>query len=234
MRSKTPLWSLAAALLLLGGCSTAEKLTRRALAATPQGRRILADWGRYERLARVFKKYHDKGNLDEGAVLDVLWSAGVLKRAPAGRKPRVGPAPRKPAAKPFPLPAYKGAWRWPMDAGVVSSEYGPRWGKLHHGVDIAADMGKPIRAAAPGEVIYSGDALTGYGNVVFLRHDQDTVSIYAHNKSLKVKVGQKIRCGQVVAALGSTGHSTGPHLHFEVRKEGESIPPRTLLPNSRF
>jgi len=227
---------LLAALALLAGCATVKQVAHQVARTNPKLKaldRFLTEFDRYEKLANVFKKYHDKGNLDEGDVLDVLYTAGVLKKAPPAR-PGSKPPPQRPGTKPFPVPDYTGAWRWPMDAGIVSSEYGPRWGKVHYGLDIAADMGKPIYAAAPGEVIYSGDGLRGYGNVLFVRHDEATVSIYAHNKSLKVRKGQKVAQGQVIAALGSTGHSTGPHLHFEVRKNDKAVPPRSLLPKSRF
>jgi murein DD-endopeptidase MepM/ murein hydrolase activator NlpD len=244
MRRKAGL-ALAAALALLAGCSTVKQVVHEAARIDPRLKKldtIVAQFERYEKFANIFKKYHDKGNLDEGDVLDVLYTAGVLKKAPPVRPgskpppqgPGSKPQPQPPGTKPFPVPDYKGAWRWPLDAGIVSSEFGPRWGKFHYGIDIAADKGKPIYAAAPGEVIYSGSGLTGYGNVLFIRHDENTVSIYAHNDSLKVRKGEAVKQGQLIAALGSTGHSTGPHLHFEVRKNDKAIPPRSILPKSRF
>lgn len=138
------------------------------------------------------------------------------------------------APPPFPVPAYKGKYRWPMDAGVVSSEFGPRWGKQHQGLDIAADMGVPVRAIAPGEVIYAGSHLTGYGNVLIVRHDQETTTTYAHNKALKAKPGDKVKAGQLIALLGSTDHSTAPHLHFEFRRGNVPLNPRTVPPKSKF
>ncbi|MFA6028931.1 MAG: M23 family metallopeptidase [Elusimicrobiota bacterium] len=226
------LLAAAFAALLSAGCSEAQRLGRKAIALTPEGRRALSEFDRYKKIARILKKYHDSKNLDEGEVLDVLVSAGVIPGAPgAARPPRPG-APAVP--KTFPVPQYTGAWRWPMEAGVVSSEYGPRWGKFHHGLDLAADRGSPIYAAAPGEVAYAGDKLTGYGNVVFLRHDKEHVTIYAHNDALLVGVGDKVAQGQRIAKLGSTGHSTGPHLHFEMRVKDRSVPPRGELPKSRF
>ncbi|MFA5140373.1 MAG: M23 family metallopeptidase [Elusimicrobiota bacterium] len=215
----------------LAGCSTAEKLGREALKITPKGRKYLNAFDRYSKLAHVFMKFHDKGNLDDGDVLDILYASGVLKTPPPKSKSK---APRKAEHKPFPVPTYSGAWRWPLEAGVVSSEFGPRWGGTHQGIDIAADKGTPIFAAAPGEVVYSGSGLRGYGNVVILRHDQDTTSIYAHNSKNFAQKGLNVAQGTRIAALGSTGHSTGPHLHFEIRKGNNPVPPRTLLPKSRF
>lgn len=225
MRRAAPL----AAVLLLCSCGTpAERIGRRALRMTPQGRRALSEYDRYARVAHVLKKFHDSKNLDDKDLLDILRAAGVFEApVPAGK-----PSPQAP--KPFPVPVYAGAWRWPLEAGVVSSEFGPRWGKTHQGIDIAADSGTPILACAPGEVIYAGNKLTGYGNVVIVRHDQDTTTTYAHNKRNKVKLGDKVETGRTIALLGSTGHSTGPHLHLEVRLKNRPVNPREKLPKSRF
>jgi murein DD-endopeptidase MepM/ murein hydrolase activator NlpD len=116
----------------------------------------------------------------------------------------------------------------------VSSEFGARWGKLHKGIDIAADAGEPVYAIAPGEVIYAGDGLRGYGNVVILRHDRQRTSLYAHNSVLKVKQGEVIAAGTVIALLGNTGHSTGPHVHFEIRDGDTPLDPRKILPATRL
>lgn len=225
---------LASAVLFWAGCSSAGAAARAVgrdlLRATPEGRRILTEWDRYERIAHVLKKYHDKGHLDESDVMDVLAGAGIVWR-PA---PRRAGAPAAKAPKPFPVPVYKGGWRWPVDAGVVSSEYGPRWGKSHQGIDIAADRGVPVFAAGGGKVLYAGDRLRGYGNVVILRHDEKTVTLYAHNDALLVKEQQTVRAGHRIALLGSTGRSTGPHLHFELREGSETVDPRKRLPKSRF
>ena len=234
MKKFGALWA-AAAVILLGlagtgqGRSLLEQVATDVAKQSPQGRKILKDFARYRRLANVFKKYHDSGNLDDSDLLAVLRDAGVID-GNAGAKP-AAPA-KKP--KPFPVAKYGGQYRWPMTAGIVSSEFGPRWGKTHQGIDIAADSGVPIRAAAAGEVIYSGSHITGYGNVVILRHDQQTTTTYAHNKALKVKKGQKVKAGQLVALLGSTGHSTGPHLHFEFRTDNTPVDPREKLPKSGF
>lgn len=219
--------------LVLGACTTAKRLGRTVIKTTPGGRKYLGQWDRYSRIAKTLKKYHDGVNLDEGDILDILYGSGVLKKAPPRREGRTPPQPR-PEPAPFPVPVYKGAWRWPLDAGIVSSEYGPRWGKMHHGLDIAAERGKPVYASADGEVIYADDKLRGYGNVVILRHDQKTTSLYAHNKKLKVKLGQKVKRGHLIALLGSTGRSTGPHVHYEIRGSNGAINPRKILPKSRF
>ncbi len=211
------------------GTSLLETAAKEVLKQDPKGRKILKDLERYQKLAHIFKKYHDSRTLDDADLLEVLRETGVIK----GAAPAKGAKPAKPP-KPFPIQQYSGKYRWPMDAGVVSSEFGPRWGKQHQGLDIAADMGVPIRAIAPGEVIYSGSHITGYGNVIIMRHDQDTTTTYAHNKVLKAKKGDKIKAGQIIALLGSTGHSTGPHLHFEFRTGNAPVNPRAKLPKSVF
>lgn len=147
-------------------------------------------------------------------------SSGTAKATP----PRPGPA-RVPQH-------YAGDYRWPLDAGIISSEFGERWGKPHKGLDIAADTGEAVHVVASGEVIYAGDGLRGYGNVVIVKHDDKLTSLYAHNSELKVKLGDQVKQGDLIALLGSTGHSTGPHVHFEFRNGDIAVNPHTLLPKS--
>ncbi len=124
--------------------------------------------------------------------------------------------------------AKTGKFSWPVK-GIVSSQYGLRWGRKHEGMDIAAKAGTPIVAARSGRVIFSG-RLGGYGNVVILRHSGDYETVYAHNRKNRVKKGQKVREGEKIAEVGSTGKSTGPHLHFEVRHENRAKNPKLYLP----
>jgi murein DD-endopeptidase MepM/ murein hydrolase activator NlpD len=182
----------------------------------------------------VLKTFHDAGEHSEGAVLAVLHKSGIGGQAGAATD---GSPPKKRSPKNAPLPVpeqYSGAYRWPLDAGIVSSEYGERWGKMHKGLDIAADTGEPVYAVAAGEVIYAGDGLRGYGNVVIVRHDRRYTSLYAHNSELKVSRGDQIEQGQLIALLGSTGHSTGPHVHFEIRDGDAPVNPHGLLPRGKL
>lgn len=195
----------------------------------PESKWVMAEFDRYAKMADQLRKNHASGPLDEGSVRQLLRTLGV---SPATH-PRTGVPPRPPA-KPFPVPVYSGGYRWPLDAGVVSSEFGERWSTPHLGIDLAAELRVPVYAAADGEAIYVGDKLGGYGNVVILRHDERTTTLYAHNSEFKVKTGQKVRADQVVALLGSTGRSTGPHVHFEIRDTERPINPRTYLPKTRF
>jgi murein DD-endopeptidase MepM/ murein hydrolase activator NlpD len=116
---------------------------------------------------------------------------------------------------------------WPCD-GVVVSGYGMRWGRLHEGIDIGCAYGAPNRAAAAGTVIYSG-WLGGYGNLVVVDHGSGLSTAYAHASSLLVGVGQQVSQGDTVSLVGSTGNSSGPHLHFEVRVNGQAVDPLWYL-----
>ncbi|RAK09399.1 murein DD-endopeptidase MepM/ murein hydrolase activator NlpD [Halanaerobium saccharolyticum] len=101
----------------------------------------------------------------------------------------------------------------------ITSYYGPRWGRMHEGIDFAAPMGSPIRAVSSGRVVYSGWA-TGYGYVVILEHQRGLRTLYAHNSKLLVREGESVGKGEVISRSGNTGNSTGPHLHFEVQVNG--------------
>jgi murein DD-endopeptidase MepM/ murein hydrolase activator NlpD len=110
---------------------------------------------------------------------------------------------------------------WPAQ-GSLTSGFGWRWGRLHKGIDIGAPIGTPVIAAAPGEVISAGWNSGGYGNLVEVKHSNGSITVYAHNSKLLVSNGQKVTQGQQIAEIGSTGYSTGPHLHFEIRPNGET------------
>ena len=116
---------------------------------------------------------------------------------------------------------------WPVD-GIVTSGFGMRWGRIHEGIDIAASTGAPIWAAAAGTVIHAG-WLGGYGNLVVLDHGNGLATAYAHCSAILVGVGQTVAQGETIALVGSTGHSTGPHLHFEVRVNGVAVDPLLYL-----
>jgi murein DD-endopeptidase MepM/ murein hydrolase activator NlpD len=116
---------------------------------------------------------------------------------------------------------------WPVN-GPVTSGFGMRWGRMHEGIDIAVPTGTPVWAAAAGTVIYSG-WLGGYGNLVVVDHGNGLATAYAHNSALLVAVGQVVAQGDTIALAGSTGHSSGPHVHFEVRVNGVAVDPLLYL-----
>ncbi len=116
---------------------------------------------------------------------------------------------------------------WPVSGSVVSG-FGLRWGRMHEGIDIAASTGTPIWAAAAGTVIHAG-WLGGYGNLVVVDHGNGLATAYAHASAILVSVGQSVSQGQTVSLVGSTGNSSGPHLHFEVRVNGLAVDPLLYL-----
>jgi murein DD-endopeptidase MepM/ murein hydrolase activator NlpD len=218
---------------------TTTTATKAAEIASTTASKAYARMQQYLAEKDVLKTFYDAGEHSETAVLSVLHKSGIAKQ-PAPAAPPSGGAARPPKHAPPSPPLttvpeqYSGSMRWPLDAYIVSSEYGERWGKIHKGIDMAAHVGEPVYAIADGEVIYAGDGLRGYGNVVILRHDRKTSSLYAHNSELKVKQGDQVTKGTLVALLGNTGHSTGPHVHFEIRDGDVAVNPRNVLPKSKL
>ncbi len=170
----------------------------------------------------------------------------------SGKLPGTGAPPPEPlvaaVAPPFPptegaaakKPAHANAvgscgasgrpcFTWPVD-GELRSGFGPKGGKHHDGIDISATVGTPVRAAADGRVIYSGDAIKGYGNMVILGHEGGIVTVYAHNSKNKVAEGAAVKQGAIIAEVGQTGAATAPHVHFEVRVDERPRDPLLYLP----
>ncbi len=116
---------------------------------------------------------------------------------------------------------------WPT-RGWLSSRFGVRWGRMHQGIDIATSWGNEVRASAPGRVEFAGWR-AGYGRLVILDHGRGTHTWYAHNSRLLVRPGQSVERGDLIAFSGSSGSSTGPHVHFEVRVNGRPQNPLPLL-----
>ncbi len=128
----------------------------------------------------------------------------------------------------------KGRLIWPV-IGRISSYYGNRihpiysTNQFHNGLDIAVSKGTPVRAAAAGFIITSGN-LNGYGQTIIIDHGDGYTTLYGHNDTLLVKVGASVLAGQIIALSGNTGQSTGPHLHFEVREKNQTVDPILFLP----
>jgi murein DD-endopeptidase MepM/ murein hydrolase activator NlpD len=153
--------------------------------------------------------------------------AGLLATSgcglPAGStRPRAGPSDDEFA---------RGKVVWPAD-GQVSSSFGPRGRTSHDGIDIAAPEGTPIQASAGGTVVFSG-VLRGYGNTVILEHRGQVTTVYAHNRENLVETGARVDQGETIATVGQTGKTTGPNLHFEVRRSKVAEDPLVSLPARR-
>jgi murein DD-endopeptidase MepM/ murein hydrolase activator NlpD len=116
---------------------------------------------------------------------------------------------------------------WPVN-GPITSPFGWRWGRMHQGIDIGVPTGTPIHAAAAGTVIYCGWE-EGYGNLVVIDHGGNLATAYGHQSAIAVTCGEYVQQGQVIGYVGCTGHCTGPHLHFEVRINGDPVDPLGYL-----
>lgn len=116
-------------------------------------------------------------------------------------------------------------WLWPSQGKIVQG-YSPALGEK--GIDIGGKLGEPVRAAAPGEVVYCGSGLVGYGNLIIIKHNDSYLSAYAHNENLLVKEGQSVKAGQEIAQMGMTPIGQ-VRLHFEIRRNGLPVNPITYL-----
>ncbi len=145
----------------------------------------------------------------------------ITPRAASSKPPVHTPSSRVPVSA---------AFIWPV-SGRISSKFGKRNPGHHDGVDIAARKGTSVRAARSGKVIFS-DRLSGYGNVIIVEHDGGFTTVYAHNDKNLVHTGARVSRGQRIATVGQTGRATGPHLHFEIRKDNIARNPLYYLPSS--
>jgi LysM repeat protein len=154
---------------------------------------------------------------------------------------RLGQMPPPPASAPTPVdppadivaatPSAKG-FIWPVSGRIVSDFGLKAAGHKNDGIDIAVPEGTPVRAARAGEVIYSGNELRGYGNLVLIKHENGYVSAYAHNSRIIVKRGEYVRLGQHIADSGATGNVERPQVHFEIRKDRKPVDPQGYLPRA--
>ena len=164
-------------------------------------------------------------------------AAGSMGAAPAGAgqtaAPRPQPAPPRPqpappAQRPSPAALPAPAWQWPI-RGPVVSPYGAAQG-TGSGIGIGGQLGADIRASAAGQVVYAGDGLAAYGNLVIIKHNDTFLSAYGHNDELVVGEGDPVRQGDVIARMGM-GPERQPLVHFEIRRNGTPVNPRGYLPD---
>jgi len=141
--------------------------------------------------------------------------------------------PQKSSASQKRLRSITSNWAWPLENVRVTSDFGPRSGEHHEGIDLKATSGTPVYSVGSGVVLYAGSRISGYGNMVILGHEGDLSTIYAHNSRLFVKKGQQIQSGQKIALSGNTGKSSGPHLHFEVRSGLVALDPLKVMPSQK-
>lgn len=227
-------WSLALAAICLGvalmttGCSSKQPVLRRPHPFLPSSSRwhtvedgeSLYSIGKrygiaYQRIARA-NGIADPSRIFVGQRLAIPVRRVVAEPAAHAQ------ADASPSSEPL------GALAWPVVGGKLSSKFGPRGASFHEGVDISAPVGTPVRAAERGTVIFSGQ-MRGYGNMVVIHHPDDRLTVYAHNHSNWVREGDRVRRGQNVAAVGQTGRTTGPNLHFEVWVGDDLVDPTRHL-----
>jgi len=156
-----------------------------------------------------------------GARIVAAQQASAVPAAPGA------PAPSAPSGSVATGSASASGFVFPV-GGPITSGFGPRWGRMHEGIDISASTGTPIAATAAGTVILAGWQ-GGYGQLVVVDHGGGISTAYAHQSAISVSVGQAVGQGQALGAVGSTGNSTGPHLHFEVRVNGGAVNPMGYL-----
>ncbi|WPB73323.1 M23 family metallopeptidase [Archangium violaceum] len=147
----------------------------------------------------------------------------VVVTAPSRQAPRPPPA----QAPSRPVPETKGMLDWPL-RGVLYARFGKKGREPHDGIDLAAPAGTPVKTAQEGSVLYAGEQ-RGYGLIVIVQHSEHLITLYAHNRDLRVRTGQKVRRGQVIATVGESGKTSGPQLHMEVRVGGKPVDPLDYL-----
>lgn len=171
----------------------------------------------------------------------VAVAPAATRPAPVGRPvaPIQAPAARPQAQAPVPVKATQATtavqpvqrsasgWAWPA-SGVVIGRFSSN-GSLNKGIDIAGDLGQPVLAASDGSVVYAGSGLRGYGELLIIKHSDTYVSAYGHNRRLLVQEGQRVKAGQTIAEMGSTG-ADRVKLHFEIRRQGKPVDPLQYLP----
>jgi len=224
-------------LLLVSGCySPGEVIQPRPVVNAPPLKGIWHVVRKGETVKSLSKRCRISANvvrelngLDEGARLRVGESVFLheAKRKICNRKRKRRPPPPPPAKK----------WTWPVKKGTITSRFGVQRGKRrrHRGVDIAARTGTKIVAARKGTVIFSGTR-GNYGRVVIIEHSGEYVTVYAHNSKNIAELGDEVAMGQKIGEVGSTGRSTGPHLHFEIRYKGTAVDPmaKNRLPPGEY
>ncbi|QKJ88415.1 Peptidase [Paramixta manurensis] len=161
----------------------------------------------------------DSGKSNEGKMLPSSGTTVATTTAPVTAPPTVSSTTN--STTPV------GSWRWPTDGKIIDNFSAAEGG--NKGIDIAGSRGQSVVATASGRVVYAGNALRGYGNLIIIKHNDDYLSAYAHNDTMLVREQQEVKAGQKIATMGSTGTSS-VRLHFEIRYKGKSVNPLRYLP----
>lgn len=170
---------------------------------------------------------------DANAVTEVTAVSEVSKGRPSKEAPVSSPESVKPSVErsveqqAVSVSSGNSRWQWPTNGRIVSrySATDP----MRKGIDLDGKLGEPVAAAQSGSVVYAGSGLAGYGELIIIKHDEQFLSAYGHNSKLLVKEGDKVRAGQKIAEVGSSG-TDGNKLHFEIRRDGKPVDPLQYLP----
>jgi lipoprotein NlpD len=163
----------------------------------------------------------------DGGARPAAASSATRPPTTGSRRPPVMPTQAPPQPAPPPPSASAVAWRWPADGQIVGRYAAGQ--PTRQGIDIAGSAGQPVRAAADGVVVYSGAGLVGYGELIIVKHDEQWLSAYGHNRSRLVNEGARVNAGQQIAEMGRTG-AARDMLHFEIRYNGKPVDPLSYLP----
>jgi murein DD-endopeptidase MepM/ murein hydrolase activator NlpD len=226
---------------LFAAAALAALLSSCAHAPFPEGDGVFHTVRRGENIFRIARYYQVSASaiLDANGIRDEralrigerLWIPEA-RRSPPGfvlLPPPATPGEAPERARDEPIRREDLSFVWPV-RGRLTGVFGTRNGRLHQGIDVASKPGTLIRASESGRVIYSGNGLGAYGNVVIVRHGRGYVSVYAHNRKNRVREGGFVDRGDVIAEVGETGNATGPHLHFEIRRDERPRDPLDFLP----
>ena len=200
------------------------RTARRAEVATAAARDLDVEQRVLRRTKRVRTRMLATIRVDRGHIED---DTRELREQSFALARRIAEIQGVPYAEPADTTPSAAGFTWPT-SGQITSGFGPRWGRMHQGLDIAAPTGRPITAAKSGTVIVAGWS-GGYGQLVVIDHGGGLATAYAHQSRIAVKTGDPVTQGGLVGFVGSTGHSTGPHLHFEVRVNGAARDPLPYL-----
>lgn len=206
--------------------SASEKRVRRATAAARDAaEKVRVEKAAYDRAYTARRKLLQSASATREEAES--HAAGLQRESDALRAKILAATAATTSAAPAAGAASSSGFVWPT-AGTLTSPFGPRWGRVHEGIDVANGIGTPIVAAASGTVIIAGWQ-GGYGNMVVVSHGNNVTTGYAHMSSIGVAAGQTVGQGSVLGGMGSTGNSTGSHVHFEVRLGGHAVNPLGYL-----
>jgi murein DD-endopeptidase MepM/ murein hydrolase activator NlpD len=233
---KNILWvSFLSAIFLMGGCARHRVAIERP--SLPEKKGVYHVVERHQTLYRICKTYSvdlkevaslngikDPSKIQEGQRIFIPGAKKVLKV-----EIYIDDVVLQPTEKEKEKIAYKKLdFIWPIE-GRLGGGFDETESKRHMGIDILSQTGTSIKASSSGIVIYSGNTIRGYGNLIILRHSEEFVTIYAHNQENLVEEGMWVQKGQIIGKVGQTGRASGPHLHFEIRKNNKATDPLLFL-----